>query len=246
MKIIPAIDLMDGKVVRLTRGDPSRRTVYSNDPLEVARRWVREGADALHLVDLDATLSPPSSPSLEASNRAMIERISKSVSIPVQVAGGIRSLDAAISMLEYAYAVVLATLAFRDTHALTELLRRYGYERVIVALDHADGIVRVHGWRDSTGISIEDALKHFSALGARRFLVTDTLRDGTMLGLSEIALKIIKEASEAGLEIIASGGIASPDDVKTARDAGAYAIILGKALYEGRIRMDEAKAISLL
>ncbi|MFN4337391.1 MAG: HisA/HisF-related TIM barrel protein, partial [Candidatus Nitrosocaldus sp.] len=111
MKIIPAIDLMDGKVVRLTRGDPSRRTVYSDDPLEVARRWVREGADALHVVDLDATLSP--SLSLEAGNRAIVERISKGVSIPVQAAGGIRSLDVAISMLEYVYAIVIATLAFR-------------------------------------------------------------------------------------------------------------------------------------
>lgn len=242
MKIIPAIDLMDGKVVRLTRGDPSRRTVYSDDPLEVARRWVREGADALHVVDLDATLSP--SLSLEAGNRAIVERISKGVSIPVQAAGGIRSLDVAISMLEYVYAIVIATLAFRDEHALTKLLGRYGYERIIVALDHDDGIVKVHGWRDSTGISIDDALKHFSTLGVRRFLVTDTVRDGTMLGLSGRALKIIRDASDTGLEIIASGGIASLDDVKLARDAGAYAVILGKALYEGRIRINEAKSIS--
>ncbi|GBC74171.1 1-(5-phosphoribosyl)-5-[(5-phosphoribosylamino) methylideneamino] imidazole-4-carboxamide isomerase [archaeon HR05] len=240
MKIIPAIDLMDGKVVRLTKGDPSKQTVYSDDPLEVAKAWVREGADALHVVDLNATLS------LATNHRAIVERISRSVSVPVQAAGGIRSFDAAVSMLEHVHAVVLATLAFKDEHALTKLLELYGYERIIVALDHEDGIVKIHGWRDSTGVSMEDALKHFSLLGVKRFLVTDTARDGTMLGLSNTSIKIMKDANRAGLEIIASGGIATLDDVKIARDAGAYAVILGKALYEGRIRVGEAKRLSTL
>ncbi|MEM1958771.1 MAG: 1-(5-phosphoribosyl)-5-[(5-phosphoribosylamino)methylideneamino] imidazole-4-carboxamide isomerase [Candidatus Nitrosocaldus sp.] len=240
MKIIPAIDLIDGKVVRLTKGDPSKQTVYSDDPLAVAYTWAREGADALHVVDLNATLS------LAVDNRTIVERISKSVSIPVQAAGGIRSLDAAVSMLEHAYAVVIATLAFKDEHSLTRLLELYGYERVIVALDHEDGIVKIHGWKDSVGMGIEDALRHFSSLGVKRFLVTDTARDGTMLGLSNSSIKIIRDANRAGLEIIASGGITTLEDVRMARDAGAYAVILGKALYEGRIRISDAKSISSL
>ncbi|MEM0029858.1 MAG: 1-(5-phosphoribosyl)-5-[(5-phosphoribosylamino)methylideneamino] imidazole-4-carboxamide isomerase [Candidatus Nitrosocaldus sp.] len=241
MKIIPAIDLMDGKVVRLTKGDPSRRTVYSDDPFAVALLWASEGADALHVVDLDATLS------LEAGNRTIVEGISRSVSIPVQAAGGIRSLDSAVSMLKHVYAIVIATLAFRDEHALTRLLEYYGYERIIVALDHDEyGIVKVHGWKDSTGIGIEDALKHFSALGVRRFLVTDTARDGTMLGLDHASLRMIRDAHRAGLEIIASGGITTLEDVRMVRDAGAYAVILGKALYEGKIGIGEAKRLSTL
>ncbi|MCS6768031.1 MAG: 1-(5-phosphoribosyl)-5-[(5-phosphoribosylamino)methylideneamino] imidazole-4-carboxamide isomerase [Candidatus Nitrosocaldus sp.] len=238
MMIMAAIDLMDGRVVRLTKGDPEKRTIYSDDPVGVAVTWAEQGADALHVVDIDATLSL-------ASNRSVVERISRSVSIPVQVAGGIRSIDAAVSMLEHAHSVVIGTLAFRDEHALSELLARYGHGRIVIALDHIDGMVRIDGWRDGAGLHVHDALRHFGAVGVRRFLLTDIGRDGTMGGMSSTALGMIRYASEAGFEVIASGGITTLDDVAMARESGASAIILGKALYEGRISIPAAKAMAV-
>ena len=132
MKIIPAIDLMEGKVVRLYKGNPNKKTIYSEDPLEIAKKWERAGADMLHLVDLDATLGM-------GSNFEVLRNIAKSVSIPVEVAGGLRNQSLIENALGFAQRVVIGTLAYRDKTTLDKLLTMYGNDRIVVSVDHSDG-----------------------------------------------------------------------------------------------------------
>ena len=141
MKIIPAIDLMEGKVVRLYKGDPNKKTIYSENPLEIAKKWESAGADMIHLVDLDATLG-------RGSNFEVLRNIAKSVQIPVQVAGGFRDEKIIEKALEFAQRIVIGTLAFNDKAALGRLLVTYGKEKLVISVDHNDGTIVVNGWQD--------------------------------------------------------------------------------------------------
>jgi len=175
MKIIPAIDLMEGKVVRLYKGDPSKKTIYSDDSLDIAKKWQSAGADMLHLVDLDATFG-------RGSNFELLENIAKSVSIPVQVAGGLRNEKIIESALEFAQRVVIGTLAFKEKTILDKLLTAYGSERVVISVDHNDGLIVVNGWQQTTDISLIDAVNEFVKMGFTEFLSTNVNRDGTLQG----------------------------------------------------------------
>jgi phosphoribosylformimino-5-aminoimidazole carboxamide ribotide isomerase len=234
MKIIPAIDLMEGKVVRLYRGDPSKKTIYSDDSLDIAKKWQSAGADMLHLVDLDATLG-------RGSNFELLQDIAKSVSIPVQVAGGLRSEKIVESALEFAQRIVIGTLAFKEKIILDKLLTAYGSERIVISVDHNDGLIVVNGWQQTTDISLIDAVNEFVKMGFTEFLSTNVNRDGTLQGPDLGWMQQISKIETAN--VIASGGISNIEDVAKVKETNPFGVILGKALYENKISIQEAKKL---
>ena len=232
MRVIPAVDLMDGQVVRLYRGDPGQKTVYGGDPVSVSKRWEREGADMLHIVDLDAAVGT-------GSNLDLIERICGELSVPVEVGGGLRDERIIERAASFAARVVIGTLAFRDRDLLRRISGRYGPSRIVVSVDHVDGLVVTHGWQQSTRIPLLEAIGGFAGMGLTEFLLTSVSRDGTMEGPD---LDVLEGACAVrGANVIASGGISGVADVRAVRAKNASAVILGKALYEGRISVGEAK-----
>ena len=234
MKIIPAIDLMDGKVVRLYKGDPSKKTIYSDYPLEIAKKWQSAGADMLHLVDLDATLGV-------GSNFELLQNIAKSVSIPVQVAGGLRSEKIIENALEFAQRIVVGTLAFKEKSVLDKLLTTYGNERIVISVDHNDGVIVVNGWQQTTDISLIDAVNEFVKMGITEFLSTNIDRDGTLQGPD---LEWIQQINKTeNVNVIASGGISNIEDIMKVKGTNPFGVILGKALYENKISIEEAKKL---
>ena len=235
MKVFPAVDLFEGKVVRLVKGDPKNKVVYSDDPVSIAKQWEREGADALHIVDLDATLT-------RGSNANIVKKIIENVSISVQVAGGIRSLDMAASLLENVDRIVLGTLAYKDSASVEKLVKEFGSDRIVVAIDQMNGNVMIDGWRRSSGMNVFEAIGKFKHLGTKYFLLTSIERDGTLLGPDIDTLS--KACSVENVNIIASGGISNNTDIIKVKEAGAYAVILGKALYDGKIDMRSTKGIT--
>ena len=235
MKIIPAIDLMDGKVVRLYKGDPSQKTVYGDDPVKIAKQWESAGADILHLVDLDATLGL-------GSNLDVIKKILDAVTVPVQVAGGLREKSLALEMASLSDRIVLGTLAFKDKELLKLLLHQLGPEKIVISVDHRDGEIVIHGWQDNAGIQLIPAIKEFLEMGFTEFLLTNVNRDGTLEGPDLEFLEQACMSSDAN--VIASGGISNIRDVEDVREKNAYGVILGKALYEKKISIEDAKKLS--
>lgn len=231
MKIIPAVDLLDGKVVRLVKGDPNNKIVYSEDPVQTAKKWEYEGADALHIVDLDATLT-------RGSNASIVKKITEQINIPVQVAGGIRSIDVAQELLKNVDRIVLGTLAYKDPDSVEKLVNEYGGDKIVVAIDQMHGEVMIDGWRESSGIDMLDAIEKFKQVSVKYFLLTSIDRDGTLLGPDIDALN---QACSKNVNIIASGGISKNEDISKVKQSGAYGVILGKALYDGKVDIKHAK-----
>ncbi len=234
MKIIPAIDLMEGKVVRLYKGDPNKKTIYSDNPLEIAKKWEAAGADMIHLVDLDATLGI-------GSNFEVLRNVAKSVKIPVQVAGGLRNEKIIENTLEFAQRAVIGTLAFKDKTALDKLLTVYGKKKLVISVDHNDGLIVVNGWQETTKISLMDAVNEFVEMGFSEYLSTNISRDGTLQGPDLEPLQEINEINNVNL--IVSGGISNIEDVMEVKELNPFGVILGKALYENQITIEEAKQI---
>jgi len=234
MKIIPAIDLMEGKVVRLYKGDPNKKTIYSENPLEIAKKWESAGADMIHLVDLDATLG-------RGSNFEVLRNIAKSVQIPVQVAGGFRDEKIIEKALEFAQRVVIGTLAFNDKAALGILLVTYGKEKLVISVDHNDGLIVVNGWQETTKTPLIEAVNDFKKMGFSEYLSTSIVRDGTLQGPDLEPLKRINEID--GVNLIVSGGISNIGDVIKVKELNPFGVILGKALYENQVTIEEAKEI---
>ena len=234
MKIIPAIDLMEGKVVRLYKGDPNKKTIYSENPLEIAKKWESAGADMIHLVDLDATLG-------SGSNFDLLKSIAKSIKIPVQVAGGLRSEKIIEKALEFAQRVVIGTLAFKDKTVLDKLLATYGNEKLVISVDHNDGKIVTNGWKETTSLELVSTVKEFVKNGFTEFLSTSINRDGTLQGPD---LKWLSSLSEIkNVNVIASGGISNIEDVMSVKKLNPFGVILGKALYENQVTIEEAKGI---
>jgi phosphoribosylformimino-5-aminoimidazole carboxamide ribotide isomerase len=235
MKVIPAIDLMNGQVVRLYKGDPKQKTIYSDDPVEIAKKWEANGADMLHIVDLDATLGI-------GSNLGMIKKILEEISIPVEVAGGLRNESLVLDVIKISNRIVLGTLAFKDKELLKKLLLSLGPEKIVISVDHMDGEIVIHGWQDKTGIKLIDAIKEFLEMGFTEFLLTNVSKDGTMEGPD---LEFLEQACNLEkTNIIASGGISNIEDVSNVKKKNAFGVILGKALYENRISIEETKKIA--
>jgi len=235
MKVIPAIDLMNGQVVRLYKGDPKQKTIYSDNPIEVAKKWQANGADMIHLVDLDATLGT-------GSNFSIIGKILEQISIPVQVAGGLRDESTINNVSKICDRVVLSTLAFNDKPTLKKLLSNLGSEKIVISVDHMDGKIVTHGWQTETNIKLIDAMKEFLAMGFSEFLLTNVTRDGTLQGPD---LEFLSQVCQLdGSHVIASGGISNIVDVINVKQKNAFGVILGKALYENKISIKEAKQVS--
>ena len=239
MKIIPAIDLMNGEVVRLFKGDPSQKTVYSKNPVEIAKKWEDSGADMLHLVDLDATIGL-------GDNYEALREISKNISIPVQVAGGLRDITKIASTLDFAERVVIGTLAMQlkqseQEQILLEMITQFGKDRLVVSIDHIDGQIVTHGWQKNTGVKLLNATNEFVSDGFSEFLTTNVSKDGTLEGPDIMSLEQVCQIN--GTNIIASGGISKLEDVDEIKKCNPYGVILGKALYEGLISIEEAKTI---
>lgn len=232
MKIIPAIDLMDGKVVRLVKGDPKNKTVYSNDPVETAKKWENAGADILHVVDLDATLGT-------GSNLKIIKKIGQNISIPIQVAGGLRNEDIINDVLSFASKAVIGTLAFKKKEIMPKILAKYGDDKIIISTDQLNGKIVIDGWKQSTDIELISGIESFVKLGFSEFLLTSVDRDGTMSGPDLASLK--KSCDIKNAKIIASGGISSLQDTIDVKKCGAHGVILGKALYDRKISIEEVR-----
>jgi len=235
MKIIPAIDLMNGQVVRLYKGDPKQKTVYSDNPVEIAKKWEANGADMLHIVDLDATLG-------RGSNLLIIKKILDEISTPVEVAGGLRDESLILDVAKISNRVVIGTLAFKDKELLKKLLLSLGSEKIVISVDHKDGEIVTHGWQERTGIKLIDSIKEFLEMGFTEFLLTNVNRDGTLEGPD---LEFLGQACRLdNANVIASGGISNVDDIKDVKEKNAFGVILGKALYENKISVEDAKKIT--
>ena len=235
MKIIPAVDLMNGQVVRLYKGDPKQKTVYSDNPVEIAKKWESNGADMLHIVDLDATLGI-------GSNLSIIKKILEEISIPVEVAGGLRDESLILDVVKISSRVVIGTLAFKDKELLKKLLLSLGPEKIVISVDHIDGEIVIHGWQDRTGIKLIKSIKEFLEMGFTEFLLTNVSRDGTLEGPD---LEFLEQACQLdNTNVIASGGISNIADIKDVKEKNAFGVILGKALYENKISIEEAKNIA--
>ena len=235
MKIIPAIDLMNGQVVRLYKGDPRQKTVYSDDPVDVARRWESAGADILHLVDLDATLG-------RGSNLDVVKKILDAVSVTVEVAGGLRDRSLVLQMAKLSERIVLGTLAFKDKPLLKSLLSELGPEKIVISVDHKDGEIVIHGWQEGTGIKLIPAMKEFLEMGFTEFLLTNVNRDGTLEGPD---LEFLEQACLLPhANVIASGGISDANDVRDVKQKNPFGVILGKAMYENKISIGDARKLS--
>jgi phosphoribosylformimino-5-aminoimidazole carboxamide ribotide isomerase len=234
MKVIPAIDLMKGKVVRLSRGDPATAKVYDQwgTPVQVALKWTAEGAERLHIIDLDAAFGI-------GNNIPVIKEIAEAAALPIQVGGGIRTVEAAEKIL---YAgiryVILGSLAFSEPNAIPRIRGKFGLESMIVALDNKDGKVMVEGWKTGTGFTMWEALEKFVKLGVTTFLITSISQDGMLRGPD---LETLSEAcTYPGVNVIAAGGIGSLGDLVALKQVGVEGVVLGKALYEGRFTLKEA------
>lgn len=239
--LYPALDLRRGadgasRVVRLVEGDPQRQTVYSLDPAETARRWLQAGARWLHVVNLDAAFQGGAaghSPALAGILKAAAE-----FGAQVQYGGGLRSLAAIETVLAAGVSrVVLGTAAVELPELLDEALRRWGNERVAAGLDARDGLVRVRGWQSNTGLPALELALELRRRGLEWLVFTDISRDGQQSGLNLAATAVLQQSS--GLRVIASGGLKALDELHQARRAGLAGAILGRALYEGSLRLED-------
>ena len=239
MKIIPSIDLMDGKVVRLYKGDPNNKTIYSDNPVEIAKKWESLGGDILHIVYLDATIGT-------GENFKIIKEISENTSIPLQVAGGLRTEEKISEVLDFASRAVIGTIAMQlkeseQDNILGDFIQTFGSERIVISIDHVDGKIVTHGWQNTTDIDLYDATNEFLKYGFTEFLTTNVSKDGTLEGPDVQSLKKICQIKNCNA--IASGGISTMQDIRDVNEINPFGVILGKALYEELVSIEEAKKI---
>jgi phosphoribosylformimino-5-aminoimidazole carboxamide ribotide isomerase len=235
MQLIPAIDLMHGQIVRLTRGEAKTAKSYETEfgtPVEAAKRWRDEGAGKLHIIDLDAAFSL-------GNNHSIIAEVAKNVKLPIQVGGGIRSYETAEKLFETGITqVILGALAFSDPSSIGKIQKKFGSESVIVALDNKEGLIMVEGWKTATAMTVDDALEKYTALGVHRFLITSIAQDGMLTGPD---LQTLSQATlYPNAKIVAAGGIGSIGDLAALEEIGVEGAVIGKALYEGRFTLKEA------
>ena len=233
MQLYPAIDMKDGRCVRLTQGLFDNLKVYSEDPVDIAKMWVSQGATFLHLVDLDGALAG------QSVNRSVIRGIVESVSVPVQVGGGIRSHEAVKSMLELGVRrVIIGTRATKEPEFIRELTARFDPEQIVAGIDAKDGLVAVEGWEKVSTLTALELCLRMKEYGVRHVVYTDISRDGMLSGPNVEATE--KLTKDTGLDIIASGGVSCMDDLRKLRDRGIRGAIIGKALYEKKLDLKEA------
>ncbi|MBR3971566.1 MAG: 1-(5-phosphoribosyl)-5-[Ruminococcus sp.] len=232
MNIFPAIDLYGGKAVRLFKGDYDQMTVYSNEPLEVARKFEDAGARHLHLVDLEgAKVGKP-------ANLETIKKIVDNTDLFTEVGGGIRNIDIAKAYIDIGVdRIILGTAAVENEEFLKEALLLFG-DKVAVGVDLKDGFVAIKGWTEKSAITADDFMSKMEALGVKTVICTDISRDGAMQGSNNSLDKTLGE--KYNIDLVASGGVSSIEDIKTLREINLYGAIIGKAYYIGAIDLKEA------
>jgi len=238
MQILPAIDLREGRVVRLAQGDYERQTVYGSDPLEVARRFLAAGVEWIHVVDLDAARSGV------RSNAGPVGRLCRETTARIQLGGGIRDDQAVRAALELGVTrVVVGSAALKDWEWFRRLcLREDLAGRIVLALDARQGQLAVHGWTQSAGLTVLEVARRARSLPLAAIVYTDIQRDGMLSGPDvDTAGEIM---SQSNLPVIVSGGIGGIDDVRRCREIGCAGVIIGRAYYEGRIDLAAACAVA--
>ena len=231
MQTWAAIDVLEGAVVTLLQGKPSEKTVWREDPISYAARWQDEGAYGLHLIDLDAAFQ-------RGSNRETILGIVRRAYVPVQVGGGIRDRESARAWLDSgADRIVLGTMVYKNRDLFLELLRDYGRERIVVATDYRDGAITTEGWTERSGTGILQAVEELETLGVSNILATSVGKDGTGSGPDLETITRIRRATK--MSLLASGGIRDAQDLENLERAGADGAVLGRALYEEKIRTSD-------
>ncbi len=237
MIIIPAVDIRGGRCVRLLQGDFDRETVFADDPVEIAKKWASLGAERLHVVDLDGAKAG------RPQNAEVVARIVQSLSIPVQLGGGIRTPEIAREMLRLGVdRIIIGTTAALDRNLAAQMFQEFG-DQVILGLDARKGYVATHGWQENTSLKAAEFARDMESLGARRIIYTDIARDGTLEGVNTTALEEIARA--VSIPVIASGGVSTIGDIrrlKVLESLGIEGVIIGKALYTGMIDLAEALA----
>ncbi|MCD6336424.1 MAG: 1-(5-phosphoribosyl)-5-[(5-phosphoribosylamino)methylideneamino]imidazole-4-carboxamide isomerase [Candidatus Latescibacteria bacterium] len=236
MQILPAIDLKNGKCVRLLQGKKDRETIYSDDPARMALRWQNEGASYLHLVDLDGAFEGT------FRNVEAIRSIVEATDIPAELGGGIRDMGAITRLLSLGLdRVILGTAAITEPELVRGAIERFGPQKIVVGIDASKGQVAVKGWEEISEVPALELTLKMKGLGVERIIYTDISKDGMMVGPNIAATKQL--AQKSGLKVIASGGISSLEDVQQVAALEPFGIdgmIIGKALYEGAINLKEA------
>ncbi len=239
MIIFPAIDIRGGKCVRLTKGCFDQETIFADQPVDMAKRWASEGAEYLHLVDLDGALAG------KPVNTAAIKEIVKAVTTPVQLGGGIRTLENIRECLEAGVQrVILGSIAVKDPELVAAACKEYG-DRIVVGIDARDGLAAVEGWGVTGGVSAEELAKRMAAVGVARIIYTDISRDGMLSGVNVAATAALAKAS--GISIIASGGVKDIADIQAIKEMendGIEGVIVGKAIYLGSLDLGEALRVA--
>lgn len=249
--IYPAIDLRAGQVVRLHQGDPDSQTVYGDDPAATARAWAAQGAEWLHVVNLDGAFTGADQrpgQSYSSGRRLNLNRLAEiraAVAIPIQFGGGLRETADIARVLELgATRVVLGTVAVRRPEVVAQAIARFGAEQIVVGLDARNGWVAVHGWRETSALDVLTVAQRMRELGVRRVVYTDIARDGALTGVNLDATVAL--ARRSGLEVIASGGVAGLDDIRRLaahRADGVAGVIVGRALYTAAVDLAAALRI---
>jgi phosphoribosylformimino-5-aminoimidazole carboxamide ribotide isomerase len=232
MLVIPAVDILGGKCVRLFRGDPKRNKVYYEDPLEAAQLLESQGAELIHLIDLDAALG-------SGQNMEAIQRILENISVNVEVGGGIRSLQKADLLLKLGvYRVIFGTAAVKNPVLVKDAVRCYGSESVAVAIDEKDGKVAVHGWKNKSEIDYLELARSFESMDVGALIFTPISVDGTLKG-PQIE-KTVKLVEAVAVPVIASGGVAKLEDLVALTKTGVEGVVVGTAIYEKKFTVKEA------
>lgn len=238
MILLPAIDILAGKAVRLARGSFDEQTVYDEDPLQAAHRWVREGARALHVVDLDGARTG------DPVNFEHVERIAREAGVPVQAGGGLRTIEAVERLVRAGVTrIVIGTAAYRDLDLVDEAVARAG-DRVVISVDGRDGLLATSGWLEQTDLPVDAAIERLVARGIRRFVYSSIDRDGMLGGPDLDEIRLVARSVRGSF--VYSGGISSLEDLRTLRElrqVNLNGAIVGKALYEQRFTVGEGQQV---
>ncbi len=232
MVIYPAIDIKDKSCVRLTQGDYDKMIIYEKDPVKVAKRWERMGAEILHLVDLDGAKDG------NRINQPVVKEILENINIPIQLGGGIRDEKGIKTLLDLGVSgVIIGTVAVKNPTWIKEMIEKYG-DKIIVSIDALNGFIATNGWQEVSDLKSIDFIKELKSYGLRRIVYTDIEKDGMLIGPNFLIYEEL--AKNVSIEVIASGGVTSLEDIKRLKAMNMYGAIVGKALYDGKLDLEEA------
>lgn len=233
MILFPAIDIRNGKCVRLIQGDYNQEVIYGDSPTEMALLWEKQGAEFIHIVDLDGAKTG------DSPNQRAIQAIAEKVSVPIQVGGGIRSMDIIETHIRSGVdRVIIGTAAITNRPFLEEAVEKYG-DKIAVSIDARNGFVATDGWTETSEIKALDLLADLEKIGVKTIVYTDIFKDGMMQGPNFDELQTIDEASS--IDVIASGGVTTEEDIKRLEGMNLYGAIIGKALYEGSLSLEKLR-----